>query len=222
MRVSVSSNIDQVLKDTARLHPQFRFACARALTDTVKLAQEAMPSELEGALDNPVDFTKRGFYIQPARKDNLQASIGVKDKQAEYLAFQIEGGTRSPKKVALRLPSVVDLDEAGNMPRGLVSKLIAAAKSGRKLGKRLATRAGLAQDAQLFYGKPGNSSLPAGIYRREQRGTRSVLVPVVVFPRQVAKYERRFDFYGATQRIVSREFEGALDRAWAQALATAR
>jgi hypothetical protein len=222
MRVSLSGNIDQVIGATARLHPQFRFAAAKALTLTLRGAQQLMPAAATGALDRPTAFTLRGFYAQSAQKDNLQASVGVKDLQAKYLGYQVQGGTRAPNRLALRLPSTVALDESGNLPKGVIARLIAAAKSGRKLGKRLSSRAGLSQDVQLFYGKPRGTNLPAGIYRREKRGSKSVLVPVIVFPRQSATYQPRFDFYAVAHRHVVDTFDATLARTWSEALATAR
>jgi len=64
VRIDLSSNINEVLGWTARLHPQFEFAAAKALTDTVRLVQKALPAEAEQTLDRPVPFTKSGFYIQ--------------------------------------------------------------------------------------------------------------------------------------------------------------
>lgn len=223
MRVDLSSNMREVVGGIARLHPQFNFAAAKALTDTVRIVQGAMPSIVESVFKGgAVDFTKRGFYIQPARKDNLQASVGVKDKQAEFLQYQVEGGTRAPKRQALRLPSVVQLTTQGNLPAGLIKSLIARARAGKRATASQARRFGVSQQVDLFYGEPGDGR-PAGIYKRVANGTRHQLVPMIVFPKRNARYaERRFDFYGEAERRVQREFEPALDRAWAFALATAK
>jgi hypothetical protein len=222
MRVDVSSNIYQVLTDAARMHPQWQFACAKALTDTVKLVQAVMPAFTESALDRPTTFTKTGFYIQPARKDQLVAAVGIKDRQVEYLAYQVEGGVRSPSRMALRLPSVVGLNEYGNLPFGTVRQLVARARAGRRATKRQSQRFGVSSAADLFYGEPGDGR-PVGIYKRVSLGAgRQQLVPIVVFPKQPAHYEPRLDFYGEAQRIVEREFDGVLDRAWQSALSTAR
>lgn len=132
MRVDLKGNIDVVVRDTMKLHPQFRFAAAKALTDVVGMVRSAMPSELESALDKPTQFTKSGFFIQPARKDNLQATVGVKDRQAEYLQYQVDGGERAPRRTALRLPSVVELDAAGNLPAGTIKRLVERAQAGRR------------------------------------------------------------------------------------------
>jgi len=87
MRLDVTSNLGQVVTESKRLHPQFQFACAKALTDTVRLVRAAMPAHLERTLNRPTQFTKAGFFIQPARKDALSAVVGVKDRQAQYLAY---------------------------------------------------------------------------------------------------------------------------------------
>jgi hypothetical protein len=217
----VSSNIDQVLRDTARMHPQFRFACAKALTDTVRMVQGAMPAELESALDRPTQFTKAGFFIQPARKDNLQAAVGVKDRQAQYMAYQVKGGRRAPTKTALRLPSVVDLNESGNLPANAIKQLVARARAGKRTTKRQAARLKVSSAVDLFYGEPGDGR-PAGIYKRVVISPeRHQLIPIIVFPKQAASYERRFDFYGVSKRIVMREFDRALRSAWDEALRTA-
>ena len=222
MRVDLTSNLGQVMTEAQRLHPQFQFATAKALTDTVRLVQAAMPAHLERTLDRPTQFTKAGFFIQPARKDALTAVVGVKDRQAQYLAYQVEGGTRAPARQALRLPSVVDLNESGNLPAGLIRQLVARARAGRRATGRQSQRFGISSAVDLFYGEPGDGR-PAGLYKRVPIGPgREHLVPIVVMPKQPAHYEPRFDFHAEAQRITEREFEAALDRAWQQALATAR
>lgn len=220
--LSVKSNIEQVLSFTERLHRQFPFAVAAALTDSVKAAQGAMPAELEQDLDEPTPFTKGGFYVTPARKDNLVAEVGAKRVQAEYLRYQAEGGVRQPKRKALRLPTAVELNAYGNLPAGTIKQLIARAKAGKRATKGQARRFGVSQKVDLFYGDPQDSR-PAGIYKRVPIGDgQTRLVPLVVFPQQGARYRPRFDFDGAARREVLRTFGPALQRRWQQALASAR
>lgn len=220
--LSVKSNIDEVLRFTDRFHRQFPFAVASALTASVKAAQQAMPAELEHDLDDPTPFTKGGFYITPARKDTLVAAVGVKDRQAEYLRYQVEGGARAPKRKALRLPTAVELNQYGNVPAGLIRQLVARAKAGKRATKTQARRFGVSQQVDLFYGEPGDGR-PAGIYKRVPiSSTVHRLVPLIVFPKRSARYEKRFDFHETARRVVLKTFEPALRSAWARALATAR
>ena len=222
MRLKVRSNIDQVLGFTSRLHPQFRFAAAKALTDTVKGISAATPGELTRALDRPSQFTRSGLFVKPARKDALQAAVGFKPKQAAYLGWQVDGGTRQPTRSALRLPGDVTLNEYGNLPAGLIRQLIARAKAGRRATKRQAARFGVSQEVDLFYGEPGDGR-PAGIYKRVAiSSTRHQLVPLVLFPKRGARYEQRLDFYGFAGRLASASLDNNLRRAWRQAISTAR
>lgn len=224
MRISVTSNVTEVLGWTARLHPQFRYAVARTLTDVMSEVKRGLPAEVERSFEGgAVDYTKRGFYIEPARKESLVSAVAVKDDQAKYLRYQIEGGRRSPTHVALRLPSVVQLTAQGNLPSGLIRQLIARAKAGKRALKRQAKRFGVSQAVDLFYGDPGDGR-PPGIYKRIVRSSsQHQLVPIVVFPKRDAVYkERRFDFYGFADRTVRKSFDAALERNWREALATAR
>lgn len=218
----MTHNLDHAIRGVDRLNAQLPFAIAVALTQTVKAAQGAMPEAVEEDLDDPTEFTKRGFYITPARKDRLWAVLGVKAKQAEYLGFQIDGGMRQPKRQALRLPSVVDLDQHGNLPPGLIRQLVNRAQQGKRATRSQSVRFGVSQRLDLFYGEPGDGR-PAGIYKRVAvSATRHQLVPLVVFPKTAARYEKRFAFEARVRRIVEREFPKRMDAAWRHALATAR
>lgn len=222
MRVDLTGNLAQVIGSAAKLHPQFQFAAAKALTDTMRAVREAMPAEVESALDRPTSFTKSGFFMQGANKAKLEASVGIKDRQAEYLKYQVEGGNRAPKRQALRLPAVVQLDGAGNLPAGTIRRLIERARAGKRATKAQGRRFGVSAQVDLFYGEPGDGR-PAGIYKRVPMGDgRQRLVPIVVFPRQEARYERRFDFYGYAERIVTRTFSVTFESAWAEAIRTSR
>ena len=222
MRIDLSSNINEVLGWTARLSPQFQFAAAKALTDTAAIVRNSMPAEAELTLDRPTPYTKGGFYSQGARKDKLFSVVGIKDRQAQYLWWQVEGGTRAPARKALKLPQQIDLNEFGNIPPALIRTLIARAKMGKRATKGQAKRFGVSSKVDLFYGDPADSR-PPGIYKRVGVGDQAKLVPLVLFPARSARYVKRpFDFHQHASRVTLREFGPALDRTWKLAMATAR
>lgn len=222
MRFSARSNIDEVLGFTRRLHPQFQFAVATALTREAKAVEKTLPGALASALNKPTAFTSRGTFVQAARKTALTSVVGFKDKQSSYLRWQVEGGTRTPTRKALRLPSVVQLNDHGNLPNGLIRQLIARAQAGKRATRTQSRRFGVSQGLDLFYGEPGDGR-PAGIYKRVVvSATRQQLVPIVVFPKQAASYEKRFDFYGIAARHAAVHMPGHLRDAWAYAKATAK
>jgi hypothetical protein len=220
--ISVKTNINEVLRFTDRLSKQYEFAVASALTEVVKTVRDAMPAAVDEDLDKPTRFTRQGFAIVPARKDKLTASVVVKAKQAQYLSYQVEGGQRAPAKTALRLPAQVQLDAYGNVPAGLIRQLVARAKANKRVTKTQGQRFGVSQQLDLFYGDPADGR-PAGIYKRVViSATKHQLVPIIVFPKQSARYEKRFDFHGRAGRIVNAQFERILRAAWVRAKATAR
>jgi len=219
MRISVRSNIDEVLGFTKALHPQYRFAVAMALTAVVGDVRNELPGDLTRVLDRPTRFTTTGIFITPARKDKLQAVVGIKDKQASYLHWQVAGGSRSPTRRALRLPGAVQTNEYGNLPQGLIRQLIARAQAGRRATKTQARRFGVSQELDLFYGEPDDGR-PPGIYKRAGVTTHQ-LVPLVLFPKRDARYAAKLDLYGFTYRKVSRSISGKLLSAWNYVKSTA-
>jgi hypothetical protein len=221
--ISVKDNVNEVLRWTDRISRQYEFAVASALTSTVRAVAGVMPAAVDAAFQGgAVPFTRQGFYTVRAEKTKLTAYIGIKRLQAEYLAYQVEGGVRKPKRKALRLPGAVQLTAQGNLPSGAITKLVQRARAGKRATKALAKRVGVSSELDLFYGEPGDGR-PAGIYKRVVVGPdKHQLVPVVTFPKRPAHYKPRLDFYGIAEREVRRTFKATLVQSWARAKATAR
>jgi hypothetical protein len=224
IEISVKSNVDQVLKGIRRLQrDQIPFATAKALTATAKKVQAAIPAMLEQYLDKPTPFTQRGTFVKAARKDDLRAIVGFRPIQSRYLRYQIEGGVRQPAKRALRLPSEQPLNEYGNLPARTIATLVQRARAGRRLTNKQSKRLGVSRALDLFYGDPGDGR-PAGIYKRVplpgNGGNR--LIPLIVFPEQAARYERRVPFYREAEAMVRRTFSAELAKAYREAIASAR
>lgn len=176
---------------------------AQALNKMAFKIAEAMPGQMERAFDRPVPFTLKAFGVQRATPKNLRAVVYAKDRQAQYLWYEIEGGARTPSRRLLRLPAHVRLNMYGNLPAGLIRELIDVAKHNKVVTAAKARRAGIKMGRTLtmFYGDPGDAR-PIGIYQRQGPH----LVPVVVMPKGPAKYSQRFDFYGIANSIFEREF----------------
>lgn len=231
MKISVTSNIGDVLRQFQAQQKQVAFATAVALTRTANVIKAALPAELDRVFDRPTAFTKRGIYLKAARRDALTAEVGFMTRQASYLRLQLAGGTRAPTARGIRLPGNIELNAFGNIPRGLTDKLKAAAKDGtlgaavmRRLGVAAKDRRKGAAPISLFYGKPTGArwaDAPMGIYRRIP-GKPGKLVPVIVFEDTPARYKKRLDLERFAKPIVDREFQAQFDRALRDALATAR
>jgi len=215
------TGVDAVKAHLAGLGKQVAFAAAQALTQTAGKIKDATPAELDKALDRPVAFTKRGLFVRRATRANLTAVVGFMPAQAAYMRYQIEGGTRNPGAGGLKLPVAINTDAFGNIPKGIIGKLIAVARKERKLAKATTRRIKVSNKVELFYGDPKDQTgkdWPRGIYKAVE----GRLIPLVVFPNKPARYKPRFDFqrFGAT--IARREFDALFAAALKNALATAR
>lgn len=230
--ISIGVKVEGIERIKAMLGNQIKqinYATAVALTNTAKAVREALPAAMESSLDRPTSFTKRGLFLRAARKDNLEAVVGFMDRQARYMRYQIEGGQRPAGPGGIKLPGNISLNAFGNIPKGAIDQLKAAAKGG-SLSRTIARRLGEgnrrkgAAPIELFFGQPrgkGWANAPVGIWRRVP-GLPGKLVPVVVFPKTSAKYRPRFDMAGIARRVVEREWPRQFEQALRMAKATAR
>jgi hypothetical protein len=184
---------------------------------------------MQRELDRPTSFTKRGLYVKGATPARLVAEVGLMDRQASYLKYQIAGGTRTPTSRGIKLPGNITLNSFGNIPKGLIDKLKKSAQDGT-LGRGIAKKLGVssrrkgAAPIELFYGKPtgrGWERAPMGIWRRVP-GTPGKLVPVIVFEDTPARYKPRFKFHASAAAIALREWDRQFASAFAEAMRTAR
>ena len=233
MRIFTKIDTRQTEEVLRRSLKQMHFAVAVALTHTAKDVQKAMPAALERVFDRPTPYTKRGTYIKAARRDALVAEIGFKTRQAAYLRLQATGGVYDPGAAGIRLPGDIRLNAFGNIPKGTIAKLRAAAENGHlsaAIARRLNVQGNRRKGAaplQLFFGVPqgrGWENAPLGIWRRipGAAGQEGKLIPVIVFEDTPARYRRRLDMEAIAQPIVRQRFEANLDAAIRRAVATAR
>ena len=233
MKISVDiKGLEAVKAHVAGLGKQVAFAASKALNATGKAIADAMPAEIERAIDKPTPFTKRGVRVlKYANKGKLETTVGFMAAQAKYMDFQISGGSYTPGKQGLKLPGGITLDSYGNIPKGIIAKLKSAAGGSLVLGGTVERRLGVAGNrrkgaapVQLFYGIPrgkGYENAPVGIYRRIP-GNPGKLIPIILFPNKTARYKARFDFQGKAKAIAQREWATRFDAALTDALRTAK
>lgn len=218
----------------ARLARQARFAAALALTRTAQDVRRAIPAALDQVFDRPTTFTKQGTYLKAARPSALMAEVGFRDIQAKYLRLQAEGGIYMPREAGIKLPGNIQLNAFGNIPRGTIAKLKAAADNGQlsaALARRLNVQGNRRKNAskplQLFFGVPrgaGWEDAPLGIWRRVAGapGQPGKLIPVIVFEDTPAKFRKRLDLEAIARPIIASRLQANFNSALTQALATAR
>lgn len=146
MEISIKSNVDRVLREMRDFpRNEVPFAMAKALTKTAQDVQAAEMREVKDVFDRPTPYTLNSFYIRPATKAKLTASVFIKNETAKgtaaikFLKAQVEGGQRKQKRFEKALQSAgvmpsghyvvpgegAKLDSYGNIDRGLIVQLLA-------------------------------------------------------------------------------------------------
>ena len=109
------------------------FAAALGMTNTARNVAKFAQHMMVRQLDRPKTFTVMGIRWEGAKKADfnlgqLHSRVYLMPTQAEYLRFQIEGGTRTPRGATIAEPtSNVKLNRYGNLAggQGRIKRLLA-------------------------------------------------------------------------------------------------
>ena len=195
MQVSVKSNIKEITKFTTNVQKkQIPFATSVAINNTLFDLKKEMAKQMDKKLDRPTPCTKRGFFINKAKKNLLIGVLLMKDIVANYMQYQIEGGTRATgKQIPVPYKPNARLNKFGNI-----------------IGKRT----GLIKKSTQFI---GNINGTEGVYERTKQG----LKLIIGFERSV-NYRPRFPFYVIAAKFSNAVFDKKFANAFDRALRSAR
>ena len=133
MRFSVQSDLDRLSKKlTHQQKEQIPFATSLALNETADDVARAFTAQMDQYFDEPTAFTKmtylnrNGFFRgKRSHKKKLFVDIDPGKKQMEYLKYHIDGGTRTPFRKKIFVPTEnAPRNKFGNVARGLRKKMI--------------------------------------------------------------------------------------------------
>jgi hypothetical protein len=240
--LSVRDNIKEVTRQIeGYARDQIPFATALALTRTAQAVQGALRSEIGSTFDKPTPWIMRGTFVAPAKKQNLNAEVGVIDKgkkpQALYMKEHFSGGTRGAKPFERLLQAIgalpdgyraipaagMKLDSYGNPNRRQLTEVVGSLKSGMRTyagkGKRQALTG-------LFVVRPNDKDprvqhLSPGIWFRRQRAKENSITPVFIFV-QDADYGKVISIKNIAGDVISAQFRDIMDAAVRQAMGSAR
>ena len=195
MQINVESNINEITKFTTTVQKkQIPFATSVAINNTLFDLKKEMAKQMDKKLDRPTSFTKRGFFINKAKKNLLVGVLLMKDIVANYMQYQIEGGTRTTGK---RIP----------VPYQPNARL-------NKFGNIIGKKTGLIKKNTQFIGNLGGTE---GVYERTNQGVKLI----IGFERSV-NYRPRFPFYIIAEKFSNAVFDKKFAKAFERALRTAR
>jgi hypothetical protein len=223
--IKAKSNATQVAGSLVNWAKQLEFANVLALTRTAYRVRDAEYAEMQRVFDRPTRFTLNSLYVDSATKLKPEAIVETKPgansvPAGRYLSPQVEGGVRRAKSHEAKLgnytlPSkFAQLDAYGNFPAAQYRKLISnigadfdqSANSSR-------TAASKRRRKRLAYFKQGNI-----IFKREGQTITPQLILVDTFP----SYAVRFRFFDVAERAHRVLYPREFDKAFNQAIATAR
>ena len=197
MQVSVKSNIKEITKWTTNAQKkQIPFATQNAINTTLFQLRKEMGKQLDKKLDRPTPFTKRGFFVNKAKKSLLVGILIMKDVVANYMQFQVDGGIRADSKF-IPIPFV---------PNARLNKF------GNIIGKRT----GLIKKQTQFMGTVKGTT---GVWERTNRNQK---VKLIIGFEKSATYKPRFPFYIIAQKFSANVFDKNFTKSFNRALKSAK
>jgi hypothetical protein len=232
----------------AGMQKQVRFATSVAINKTAKAVEDEERRAMSGGIfDRPKPATTKATYIKRSTKQDLVAEVGLKTRAmgipaAEYLHPNVEGGARTYKRSELMLRQAgilpaglytvpgkeAQLDQWGNMSRGQIVQILSFFRTfgNTKLNSKRSNmtdkrRARLSQRRADYFVVPVRDrklKLYPGIWQRKPDNT---LAPVLMFVSK-PQYRAIYHFGDIAAKVVRRTFQQEFDRAFAEAMRTAR
>jgi hypothetical protein len=197
MQINVKSNIKEITKWTTNAQKkQIPFATQNAINTTLFQLRKEMGKQLDKKLDRPTPFTKRGFFVNKAKKSLLVGFLIMKDVVANYMQYQVDGGIRTDSKfIPIPFKPNARLNKFGNI-----------------IGKRT----GLIKKDSQFIGTVKGTT---GVWERTNKNQR---VKLIIGFEKSANYRPRFPFYIIAEKFSANVFNKNFVKSFNKALKSAR
>lgn len=245
LKIDAHTDIEQLSKAIRTLgSKQVPFAFALMATRLAVLVKKGELSVMSARLDRPTATTMNSLYVKAAKKGAPEARAFFKDAWTSgvpadtYLQQAVKGGRRPHKRFEkaliskglmksgqYALPAPAMLNQFGNVPRGLIMKVLsglgaAESVSGVQANATGSKRSKRKGNADKYFA--GDVDGTQGIWERKKTAFGDAVRPVFIFSEGEPGYRVIVPFYKIADNIVKanreREFASAMD----QALATAR
>lgn len=186
--MQVTFNLGEFSRKAAQLgatEKQIPYALATGMTWTMREAVKDETAAIPISLDRPVPFTQRAVGYTPATKTTLRFEVFIKDIQAKYLTYAVDGGTRSPAQAKTLAVPFVQRNAFGNVSRG--------------------TLKAISRNQNVFSGTPKGGNRKAGLWRRgggAKKAGRSTRLTMLALYSPTFSYSKRLDFSGIFERAV--------------------
>lgn len=220
---------------------RFSAALSTALTRTGQEIKTAQRAELGRVFDRPTPYTLNSLFLKPATAKDLTARVFFKDESAatkggtpavKYLLPGVDGGSRRTKRFEKALQAFggllpgdqvtpgqgAQLDAFGGVAvsqiRAILAQLKANPAKDDKKG-RTKLRSAVQKSGGRYFVLRNKEGKALGVYQREGFG--QGITPVLLYV-QPARYRKRYDFDGLSQRVADRVLPQQIDRAVSEQL----
>jgi|GEM_PF-3586906 len=194
MNIDISSNIKQVKKALTKVEKKLIPAATTYTVNELafKISRQEMPKRADKVFTGgATGWTKRGFAYKKAKRGQSSSKVFIRDSQAEYMKYQIDGGTRRPERVAISIPThKTRKNKYGNVTPGQWNKLITDKK-------------------KFFTGKPKGAKHPTngGIYQRLGKGGKKNYIMRAAY-KDSATYKKKFKYFNYAKGYINNPRKG--------------
>jgi len=216
--IKASSDLTKLQRKLPEIRKKLMYAESEALNQTANIAAKAQRAQADKIFDRPTPFLLNGIFNPKGRLgfvgifsrfNTLRAELIPGAPRGQFRAggerinktlhFQIRGGTRTPKKRALPIPTErARRNKYGNLSRTYIKTLLA---------KDNHVQLGLREGVQ------------PGIYRRERSGELTMLVAW----EPTAKYRRGlFPYFLIAKGVFAKNFDKQFEKAFKKEMSDIR
>ncbi|CAB3742608.1 hypothetical protein LMG24238_06909 [Paraburkholderia sediminicola] len=122
--IRVSSNANEIARGLDDfIRRQLPFAIAQGVNLTANRVAGDETENIVKTFKNPSPFTRKAVGIKRAKKGSPTAVVFMKDATAAYLQPYETGGAHRLAGTALLNPKDINLNQYGQLPRGIMAKL---------------------------------------------------------------------------------------------------
>ena len=136
MNLNIKFDDKALRQSLKRVQKQIPYATTLALNEVAGKVKENQVKVIERELNNPTPFTKRGFRIKYATKQNLTSKVFIAPIQQSYLKYQIEGGVNTDRGLVPQ--AGIKTNKYGNIPKNALRNRRSKGTS-RRVGGRIYT-----------------------------------------------------------------------------------
>jgi hypothetical protein len=206
-------------KELQKLKKQIPFATAQALTSVARQIATAEKTAFQRKLENPTPFTVNSVGAAGARRDNLTATVFVRDIAAGYLAPLEFGGVHKLTGQALLNPKNVKLNKYGNLSRNKLSQL--KAKSDVFIGDIDGIN-GVWQRVKVKKGKKGKKRQKRSANGTRREREKNPMPKLLIRFGDALPVKPTLGYMDRAEKMAAGLMPGALSKAIGEALRTAR